>query len=88
VQVTLTDEQSVPQAMGKLRAVYPNILRLLYDNSRIQRTVHGLPTPKLENRSPMELFEQFFQQQNNRTLSPQQQDYLKTLMEEVWEEEQ
>lgn len=88
VQVTLTDEQSVPQAMGKLRAVYPNILRLLYDNSRVQRTVHGLPTPKVENRSPMELFEQFFQQQNNRTLSPQQRDYLKTLMEEVWEEEQ
>ena len=88
VQITLTDEQSVPQARGKLRSGYPNILRLLYDNSRTQRTVHGLPTPKVENRSPMELFEQFFQQQNNRTLSPQQREYLQKLMEEVWEEEQ
>ncbi len=88
VWVTLTDEQSVPQAMAKLRTIYPNILQLSYDNSRFRRPTRGLPSAKVENRSPMELFEQFFQQQNNRNLSQQQKDYLQKLMEEVWEEEQ
>lgn len=88
VQVTLTDEHTIPQGMGKLRAVYPNILRLLYDNSRTQRTVHGLPSsPRQEQRSPLELFEQFFQQQTNRSLSQVQREYLQKLIETIWEEE-
>ena len=74
--------------MAKLRTIYPNILQLSYDNSRFRRPTRGLPSAKVENRSPMELFEQFFQQQNNRNLSQQQKDYLQKLMEEVWEEEQ
>ena len=34
LRAILTDEEDVPDAVAKLRAVYPNLLRLSYDNAR------------------------------------------------------
>ena len=34
LQVTLTDEEDVPDGMAKLRTIYPNLMRLEYDNKR------------------------------------------------------
>ena len=38
LHVILTDEEDVPEAMGKLRTIYPNLLKLSYDNLRTQST--------------------------------------------------
>jgi len=34
VRIVLTDEQDEPEAMAKLRNVYPNVMRVEYDNKR------------------------------------------------------
>lgn len=34
IYVTLTDEQDIPDAIGRLRILYPNIMKLDYDNTR------------------------------------------------------
>ena len=34
LMVTLTDEEDVPDGMAKLRTIYPNLMRLEYDNKR------------------------------------------------------
>ena len=34
LQITLTDEEDIPDGMLKLRAIYPNLMRLEYDNKR------------------------------------------------------
>ena len=34
VQITLTDEEDIVDGMQKLRTVYPNLMRLEYDNRR------------------------------------------------------
>ena len=34
LHITLTDEQDVPDALAKLRLIYPNLMRLDYDNRR------------------------------------------------------
>ena len=39
VQITLTDEEDIVDGMQKLRTVYPNLMRLEYDN----RTNKGEP---------------------------------------------
>ena len=35
VYITLTDEEDVPDAIGRLRSIYPNILKIDYDNKNI-----------------------------------------------------
>ena len=34
MHIILTDEEDIPDAIGKLRAIYPNIMKLEYDNAR------------------------------------------------------
>ncbi len=38
VQITLTDEEDIPDGLRKLRIIYPNLMRLEYDNSRTGRS--------------------------------------------------
>ena len=41
LQITLTDEEDVPGALQKLRTVYPNLMRLEYDNKRTRENREG-----------------------------------------------
>ena len=44
IHVTLTDEDDVPDALGRLRSIYPNIMKLDYDNLRT-RAVYNNEIP-------------------------------------------
>ena len=82
--MTLTDEDDVPEAIGKLRAVYPNLLKLDYDNSRSRGSAEILGAAEVERRSPLELFGAFYEQQNNQPLSDAQRAYLTRLIDQIW----
>ena len=86
-RIILTDEEDVPDAVGRLRTVYPNIMQIDYDNSRTRREQSIEDIDRAENLSPMELFEQFFEKQNNRKMSEEQVLYMENLISKVWEEE-
>lgn len=83
--VTLTDEEDVPEAINRLRAIYPNIMRLDYDNARTRGGGTLLPVEQVQPQSPGELFAAFYRQQNNRELTGEQQDCLSELIEKIWE---
>ena len=87
-RATLTDEQDQPDAMAKLRVIYPNLMRLDYDNARTRTeslVCGGEDTNRL---SPLELFERLYTQQNNQGFSPEQKAYLLNSIEKVWGEAQ
>ena len=86
VHVTLTDENDIPEAIGRLRAVYPNIMKLDYDNTRTRenRTVSDLSEES--QRSPSELFAEFYRTCNNADLSPEQEEYIDGVIREIWTE--
>lgn len=84
VSITLTDEDDIPNALGKLRAIYPNVMKLEYDNRRTQESA-ALEPSAAEQKSPMEFFEEFYRLQNNQELAEQQKLFLRQMMEEVWD---
>lgn len=87
VHITLTDEDDIPDAVGKLRILYPYLMKLDYDNSRTRAGL--LPTDGFENapsRSPMELLETFYEAQNGQAMSDAQRSYARDLIEHIWEE--
>lgn len=84
VHVTLTDEDDIPEAIGKLRAVYPNLMKLDYDNSRTRGSTEILGAAAVERSSPLELFGDFYEQQNNQPLSDVQRAYLAKLIDQIW----
>ncbi len=87
VRAILTDESDVPDAMARLRSVYPNILTLDYDNKRTQESAVLTETPEVEKKTPLALFSEFFEWRNNTPMDPQQQKIINDLIEEIWKGE-
>ena len=84
LKVVLTDEEDVPDGIGKLRAIYPNLLRLEYDNTRTRthRVVEDVDDAALA--SPVELFSKLYETQNNQPMTDEQGAYMAALMERLW----
>ena len=87
VHITLTDEEDIPDGLGKLRIIYPYLMKLDYDNQRTrsQQQVEG--TENVERKSPLELLEEFYQVQNGQPMGEQQREFARGLMESIWEDE-
>ena len=87
VQVTLTDEDDVPDAAAKLTAIYPRLAQVLYDNARTRAERADFSVAAEEEKTPLELFEELYQMQNGEPLSPEQRTLLLDMMEKIWEED-
>ena len=85
IHAVLTDEEDVPNAMGRLRSIYPNLMKLSYDNKRTRENRTIDDAGDVENKSPMELFEEFYELQNNNPMSDEQRAFSLDLMEKIWE---
>nr|WP_300789546.1 exonuclease SbcCD subunit D [uncultured Acetatifactor sp.] len=83
VQITLTDEEDIPDGLQKLRTVYPNLMQVAYDNSRTRqdRTVEA--AEQAERKSELELFGEFFELQNNQPMSAEQAAYMEKLIADL-----
>lgn len=86
VHITLTDENDIPDAIGKLRTVYHNLMKLDYDNLRTKNgnIING--TDNTDKKSPYELFSEFYEQQNGQPMNANQIKFIKDLIEDVWED--
>lgn len=85
LHITLTDEEDVPDAMAKLRTIYPNLMKLTYDNTRTRTQVQIDGAEAVDERSPLELFAEFYEKQNNMTMSEEQLLICESLIDRIWE---
>lgn len=86
LHITLTDEDDIPDAIGKLRSIYPNIMKLDYDNLRTRGSGTVDAIENIESKSPFELFADLFKQQNNQDMSEEQEEIMRNLIDKIWEE--
>lgn len=78
LQVVLTDENPELDAMARLRAAYPNVMGIEYDNERTRAAglAAGDVAPDEDDASPLEAFGEFYERQNGRALSDAQRDLV------------
>lgn len=88
VHITLTDEEDIPDAVRKLRIIYPCLMKLDYDNKRTRAGICVDGAQDTEHRSPLELLEEFYQQQNGQPMSGEQRAFARGWMERIWEEDE
>ena len=82
MQITLTDEEDVPDSLLKLRIIYPNLMQLLYDNSRTRQNRQIEAAAEIEQKSELELFEEFYELQNNQPMCEEQIEFVRQLIED------
>ena len=87
VYVKLTDENDVPDAAQKLRGVYPNLMMLEYDNERTKNQKIIVNVEKVEKKSPMQLFGDFFYEMNRREINGEESEFVQSIIDGIWEGE-
>ena len=85
LHIILTDEEDVPEAMGRLRSIYPNLMKLSYDNTRTRNDQIIGSAGDVRRRSPLELFCELYELQNNQPMSDIQLAFARDLIESIWE---
>lgn len=83
VRFVLHDNQEQPDAIRYLRELYPNAMRLDYDNERT-RAEMILPVNTMQTMSPSDLFARFYKERNGIEMSEEQISYLKDQIDEIW----
>lgn len=85
LRVILTDEEDEPDALTKLRTIYPNIMRLEYDNKRTRASSEIGMAEEAERRSGIELFGEFYAAQNGQDMNEEQRAFAEGLLESLKE---
>ena len=83
--LTLTDEEDIPDAIGKLRLIYQGLMKLDYDNARTRSNGEITGTEVQRARSPLELFADFYALQNNRPMTQEQLVFVEELLSRMEE---
>lgn len=87
VHITLTDEEDIYDAASKLRTVYKGLMRLDYDNARTRNSADFHELLDCENKSPFELFSEFYENQNGKPMTEEQASFMTVLIESIGEGE-
>lgn len=84
IHAVLTDENDVLDAVAKLRVIYKNLMKITYDNKRTESRQEVTDAVDVEKKSPIDLFSEFFEKQNNMEMSDEQMKYVTDLIQEIW----
>lgn len=85
LHIILSDDEDVPEAVGRLRAIYPNLMKLSYDNTRTRSDCVIGTAENIQQKTPVQLFEELYTLQNNQPMNDVQRAYMLELFESVWE---
>lgn len=85
IRAIITNEEPIYDAIGQIKRVYPNTLRLDIENSKfIQNFENKLSNiDEIKKRDELELFNEFFQFQNNMELNKMQTEIMNNIINDV-----
>lgn len=85
IKAIITNEETVYDAIGQIRRIYPNTLKLEIRNSKTLNSVEeqNLNLEKVKKKSELELFSDFYKLQNNIDLDENQKEIIKDIISEV-----
>lgn len=84
VKIILTDEQEEPDALSKVRTVYPNLMRLEYDNKRTNSSFSFETATDTDEKTPIQLFSELFEKQNGQPMVDEQIEYVENILNQLW----
>ena len=88
INAIITDDDYVVNAIGKLRKVYKNVLKLEYSNNRnlLDSNVINKVSNDMKDKSPLDLFKDFYLEQNNIELDVKREKILSDVIKELVDE--
>lgn len=84
IRAILTDEDEVYDAIGQLRQVYPNMMRIDFENNRSKQDINSKSAASgdVARKSPLELYEEFYTKQNNFEMTEDHRHIIQEVLEQ------
>lgn len=88
INAILLDEEELIDPIGELRKKYPNILKLEFKNKRnfYNEDSKSMASGNVKDRTPLDLFEEFYLNQNNITLDDELREIFNDIIKEATNE--
>lgn len=86
IDVILTDENDILDAISTLRTVYPNILKITYDNKATKAAENVERFDAVDEKKPLDVFEAFYKARRGADMDESQREYIQSLIEKIWGE--
>lgn len=86
IDIILTDEDEVMNAMATLRSVYPNVLKITYDNKATRAFENVENFSNAREKNPLEVFEAFYLSRRGQEMSLEQKEYIQSAIDSIWGE--
>lgn len=86
IDIILTDENEVLDAISTLRSVYPNVLKITYDNNATRAAENIENFESVNEKNPLEMFEAFYKSRRGVEIDDVQKEYIQSLIEKIWGE--
>jgi len=85
IRAIITDEEEIYDAIGQLRGVYANIMCVDFENSRteISQIYNISAADDISSKTPVELFSDFYENQNNSELTKEQMRIIQSIFEQA-----
>ena len=85
INAVITNQDYIMDAIGKLRKVYKNVLRLEYDNIRVNGNIEDTDIKKENVISEFDMFNEFYKIQNNIDLDKNKIDIINDIINDIKE---
>lgn len=86
IHAVLTDENDIPNALARLRSIYPNLMKLDYDNLRTRSSAVIAAEERHRTMTGAELFAELYEKQNGQKMSDEQNAYAESVFAVLREE--
>ncbi len=86
IHAVLTDENDIPNALARLRGIYPNLMKLDYDNLRTRSSAVIAAEERHRTMTGAELFAELYEKQNGQKMSDEQNAYAESVFAVLREE--
>lgn len=88
LHVTLLEEEDVPEAFYRLSLVYPNLMQMVYENTRTKAKGEVTVEEEMVKTRPEDIFARLYEEMNHQPLSMKQQEYLMGKINKIWKGEE
>lgn len=87
IRAIITNDEPVYDAIGKIRKIYPNVLKLEIQNAKTAMNMEQQENnlQNVRNKSEIELFNDFYKFQNNIELNDEQVEFMEKLIKQIKE---
>ena len=85
IHAVLTDENDIPNALARLRSIYPNLMKLDYDNLRTRSSAVIAAEERHRTMTGSELFAELYEKQNGQKMNAEQGAYADAVFAELRE---